>query len=375
MLTRNALAALSDSLRDQMVLSVFLDGRTSDPAARTAWRSTLAANLRALRDSAAAEKPRELAQLDDSLALLERHLAPIQGALSAPGYVAFVTPDRVVLAETVPVAMPNVAVWELGPWISPYLRVQKELRAVVLAVVDARSARSYRYALGALTPVEHFHAHASPDQPTHMGGAPRQSFHTGTRGATTTDATQRAHQQGTQRMVRELIEHITSVASADEWIVIGGMATRAGLVLTMLPAAARHRAVVAAGLSPMTAPSALRRAARDWGRRLRQRLDLEYVESAIAHAAERGRGSVGEDATRAALQIDDVHMLLTSMRFMHDRPRVAEELTRLALAGGATVEVVTGVAADRLDRAGGIAAILRYVAPATSAMAMAGVMG
>ena len=55
-------------------------------------------------------------------------------------------------------------------------------------------------------------------------------------------------------------------------------------------------------------------------------------------------------------------MLLLSTRFTIDEPRGAEELTRLALAEGATVEIVSGAGADRLDRIGGVAATLRFVA-------------
>ena len=365
MLTRDALASLSDSLGEQQVLSVYIDGRTTDPATRVAWRSTLGANLAALGAKIREGARDDRRAFDRCRALLEQQLAPIAGALSAPGFVAFVTADHVVLAESLPVAMPDVAEWGFGPWISPYLRAQKELRPVVLAIVDARSARSYRYALGDLSPLEHFHAYVQTDEPTHMGSLSRQGFHTGTRGATTADAVERARQHGTERMLHEVVEHLASVASGDEWIVIGGMPMRAALLLTMLPPTARERAVVATGLSAVTAASALRRVARERARQLRQRQDRAIVDTAIARAAERARGSVGEDATRAALKLNDVHALLISTAFMNDHPDVAEELARLALAEGSTIEVVSPPAADRLNRAGGIAAILRYVVPVT----------
>ena len=366
MVTRDALASLSDSLREQQVLSVYIDGRSTDPATRVAWRSTLGANLTALGAKIREGAPGDRRAFDRSRALLEQQLAPIAGALSAPGFVAFVTADRIVLAESLPVAMPDVAEWKRGPWISPYLRAQKELRPVVLAIVDARSARSYRYALGALTPLETFHAYVQTDEPIHMGSASRQGFHTGTRGATATDAIERARHHGTERMLRELVEHLASVAGGDEWIVIGGMPMRARLLLTMLAPAARERAVVATGLSAVTAASTLRRVAREQARRLRQRQDRAIVDRAIAHAAERSRGSVGEDATRAALKLNDVHALLVSTEFMNDHPDVAEEFARLALAERSTIEVVSPPAADRLNLAGGVAAILRYVVPVTT---------
>ena len=366
MLTREALAELSDSLRERRVLSIYLDGRVTDPATRLAWRTLLARSLSALRAKTAEEDPEERSDLDRCVASLEQQLTSVDGALSTPGFVGFITTDGVALAESLPVAMPNVARWQRGPWISPYLRAQKELRPLILAVVDARMARSYRYALGVLSPLERFHAHVQADQPSHMGSPPRSSFHTGTRGAAAADAIARARQHGTQRMLHELIDHLTEAAAADEWIVIGGMAARAGLVLTMLPQQLRARADVATGLTPATPASALRRVARDQARRLRQRLDREIVETTITQAAEHGRGTVGEEATRATLTLGGAHTLLLSTRFMNDRPDAAEELARAALAADSASEVVSPPAADRLDRVGGVAAKLRYVVPAVA---------
>lgn len=364
MLRREILAELTDSLRERRVLSIYLDGGVTDPAKRLAWRAVLARSVSALRIKTSEEAPEERSDLDCCIDLLERQLTSVEGALTTPGFVAFVTTDGVALAESLPVAMPNVARWQRGPWISPYLRAQKELRPLILAVVDARMARSYRYALGALSPLERFHAHVQMDQPSHMGGPPRSSFHTGTRGATTTDAIDRVRQHGTQRMLHELVDHLTDAAAADEWIVIGGMPARAGLVLTMLPPPLRARAVVATGLTPATPASALRRVAREQARRLRQRLDREVVETAITQTAEHGRGTVGEDATRAPLTLRGVHTLLLSTRFMNNRPDAAEELARAALAAGTAIEVVSPPAADRLDRVGGVAAKLRFAVPA-----------
>lgn len=362
MLARDALAALSESLEREYVLSVYLDGRMTDPAARLAWRSVLENELERLREDVRHRPSGELPALDRCMGLLQQRVAVIDGALKTPGLVAFVTEHRLELIENLPVPMPNVAVWEKGPWLSPYIRAQKELRSVVLATVDMRGARTYRYALGKLTTLEHFHAHVEVDAPAHMGSAPRQFFHQGTRGATTTDAIDRALEHGTQRMLHELVEHLTHEAPGDEWIVIGGAPMRCELVMAMLPAAVRGRATIISGLGATTSAAALRKAAADGARRLRQKLDDDIVELAVGRAAGRGRGSAGEPATRAALANSAVQMLLLSTRFTMDEPRGAEELTRLALAEGATVEIVSGAGADRLDRIGGVAATLRFVA-------------
>lgn len=364
MLARDGLTAFIRSLERENVLSVYLDGRTTDPAARLAWRSVLANQLEALKDDVRQRGARELPQLDACIALLDQHLAAKPGALRASGLAAFVTEQRIELIEELPVAMPNVAVWEKGPWVSPYIRAQKELRPVLLAMVDMRGARTYRYALGKLASLERFHAHVHVDGPSHMGAAPRQFFHPGTRGNTTTDTIDRALEHGTQRMLRELVEHMTREAPGDEWIVIGGAPMRCELLMATLPAAARRRAAIMPGVAATTSAASLRKLAAEVARRLRQRVDDEIVEEAIGRAAGRGRGSAGEAATSTALANNAVHMLLLSNRFTIEKARRTESLARLALAEGAIVEIVSGSGADRLDRIGGVAATLRFVASA-----------
>jgi release factor family 10 len=366
MLTREALTSLLQSLEGRHVLSVYIDGRAPDPAGRRGWRAGLTKSLTALRHTLANGKPAELAEFDRCEARLRTLVDPKPGALRAQGWVAFVTEDTVALAEDLPVAMPNVARWTMGPWVSPYIRAQKELRAVILAVVDARSARTFRYAEGALTPLIRIHAHARIDEPSHMGAAPRASFHTGTRGATASEVVERSRQEATHHMLRELVDHILQLAASDSWILIGGMPNTADLAMAMLPQNVHARTGRVARLNQLTPPAELRRAASAGARKLRRALDDQIVDAVISQASGHGRGAIGESATRHALWSDAVHVLLLTTRFLAERPDATEEMTRRALASGASVEIVAGEAADRLDNAGGIGGALRFHAAAES---------
>ncbi|HET9728437.1 MAG TPA: hypothetical protein VFR41_03400, partial [Acidimicrobiia bacterium] len=274
-----------------------------------------------------------------------------------------VTTEGVVYSEHLPVAMPNAVHWTRGAWVSPYLRAQKELRPVLLAVVDARSARVYQYALGTLTPVESFHAHAHVDAPAHMGNAPRQHFHPGTRGMTGTDAADRARREGTERMLRELMERLTQLATGDAGVLIGGMPAATREAMLMLPDELGGRVALAPGLSRITPPSSLRRAAASGAAKLRRERDASIVTTAIGRASENGRGTTGELDVRDALALGGVHMLLLSLDFTERHPEAAEEMARLALGQQAVVEIVSGDAADPLDGVGGTAALLRYATP------------
>lgn len=360
MLTRDAFVSLNQSLEGRHVLSVYLDGRAPDPAARRAWRAALTKSLTALRHTLAHRSAAELAEFDQCETRLRALVEPIEGALRAQGWVAFVSTDGVALAEDLPVAMPNVTRWTVGPWVSPYMRAQKELRPVVLAVVDVRSARVFRYAEGVLTPLNRMHAHARIDEPSHMGAAPRPSFHTGTRGATATSAVERARHEGTYHMLRELVDHLVQLASTDGWILIGGTPNTAELAIAMLPQHVQARTGRVARLNQLTSTAELRRVASAGARKLRRALDDRIVDAVIARAAGQGRGAVGEAETRRALSCDAVHMLLLSTRFLAERPEVTEEMTRQALASAASVEIVAGDAGDRLDAVGGVGGPLRF---------------
>ena len=362
MLTREELIVLQRSLEQRQVLSVYLDGRVTDPASRNAWRAWLSTELESLRNGVSGDAA-ALRDFDDCAERVGAAVADTTGALRSQGWVAFAVPDRIVLAEHVPVPMPNAVRWTQGAWLSPYLRAQKELRPVLVVVVDARSARIFHYALGVLTPVDSLHAHARVPEPAHMGSAPRQHFHPGTRGVTGTDAAERARRDGTERMVRELNERISQLANNDAWVLVGGMPSAARAALAALPDELRSRAIFASGLSRVTPASSIRRAAATGAAKIRRDVDENIVNTAIGRAGENGRGTVGTLETRSALALDSVHMLLLSLSFMEQNADAAEEMTRLALAQHASIEIVSGEAAARLDAIGGTAALLRFPTP------------
>jgi hypothetical protein len=320
--------------------------------------------MTALRQTLADRNSAELAEFDQCETRLLALVDPIEGALRADGWVAFATKDGVALEEDLPVAMPNVARWTVGPWVSPYMRAQKELRPVILAVVDVRSARVFRYAEGVLTSLNRMHAHARIDEPSHMGAAPRLSFHTGTRGATASSAVERSRHEATHHMLRDLVDQLVQLASTEGWILIGGMSNTVELAMAMIPPHVQARAGRVERLNQRTSPAELRRAASAGARQLRRTLDERIVDAVIGQAAGHGRGAIGESATRLALSSDAVSTLLVSTRFLAEHPDVAEETTRRALASGALVEIVSGDAGDRLDAIGGIGGALRFHATA-----------
>ena len=360
MLTGPALLALQRSLRDEHVLSVYIDGTEPNVAERERWRLDLSHSLRDLRAALDGSSHEEREAFDRCVARLERELAAFSGAVGAPGWVTFISATAVHLAETVPVPTPTRAVWATGAIIAPYLRVLKEARPAITLVVDARKGRIFRYHAGELTPMKTVHAHASVESPSHMGNAPRTGFHAGVHGVTGRDAAQRSLLAGTRRMTRELAHDAASLAGPDGWILVGGIPEVASHVAGIIARLAPHRTRVLEGLDVHAPDSAVAIATRQGASALRDAADLAIIDEIIEHANGGTRAALGSVSIRRALSEKRVRELYLTHRYLEDQPVDAEAAVRLALAQGAQVEEVARAAAERLDQLGGIAARLRY---------------
>src|SRR5262245_42088520 len=134
MLTHEGLADLERSLRDTHVLSVYVDGRITDPAVRRGWRVQLDRRLRDLRNWLAESPREERDQLERAIALLEEELEPLGDSISATGWAAFISRAGVKYAEPLPVPMPTMAAWSVGICAAPYVRALKQHRPVIIAV-------------------------------------------------------------------------------------------------------------------------------------------------------------------------------------------------------------------------------------------------
>ena len=222
MFTHAQLVTLYRSLRETRVLSVYIDGSATDPAAPRPWRVPLDHALKDLRVWLADSSHDERETFERCVGVLEQELAGFTASVGAPGWVAFISADESCVAHQLPVPVPTLAVWSTGPCLAPYMRVLKETRPVIFTMADARKAEVYRYWLGKLTHVETVRAHHVVESPSHMGASPRQGFHTGTRGETGHDAAQRALLEGRDRMLAEAAHRIAELAGEDAWILLGG---------------------------------------------------------------------------------------------------------------------------------------------------------
>jgi hypothetical protein len=257
----------------------------------------------------------------------------------------------------------TLALWRDGPVIAPYLRAQKQLRPVLVALVESGGARLYRYALGTLETVEELKAPAvdasREGRPT--APSPRGVSAAAPRGAVGSDDADRRTLAAFSRLVSSLRERLGQLGGDESWVLIGGTpewARRAGEALSGQFAG---RVLVSPTLDHHASNSEIIAAAQQAASDLRAAHGLALVDQLIEHAHGHARAAADVPAIQRAVRENAVDLLLVTPRFVGAHEREVEDFVRATIAGGGDVEVPSGAAAERLDRAaGGIAARLRF---------------
>ncbi|HEX6535251.1 MAG TPA: hypothetical protein VF041_11670 [Gemmatimonadaceae bacterium] len=359
--TGRDIVSLEDTLRRERVLSVYVDGCTSDPAARARWRTELEMAVDDVRRSLRDATHEERSAFEDAARALAERLATVRGAIGTPGWVAFATADGIQYAADLPVSVPLRVEWGTGITFAPALHALRENRPAIVAIVDARSARLYRYRDAQVEKVETLRAHAHIEPPLHMGAPPRGGFHTGTRGRTGTDAAERELRTGRARLVRDVAARIARVSEPDGWILLGGTPVARSEALAALPERVSRRARIVPELHSRATLAEITDAAAAAITALRRGEELADVRAVFDRAASNGHGALGFARTRAALAAGAVQRVFLTQRFLEQHPAEAEALVRSGLDERASVEIVSGEGAELLDaRAGGIGAALRF---------------
>jgi hypothetical protein len=368
MLTHSELVSLSHLLRDEKVLSVYIDGAVTDPGRRRVWLVELDRELRTIRRSLDGAPHDEREAFAECVTVLDEQLALLNGStVRAPGWVAFIAGGVVHSATTVHAPTPTLARWETGIHLTPYVRALKQSRPVVVVVSDARTARVYRYQFGALSHEDTIRASVVTEPPSHMGNPPRPGFHGGTRGSTGEESAQRSQLAATERMMAEVAPRVLALAGSDGWIVVGGTARAAAQVARAVEPRARGRLLLHESLDAHASEAAVEAVARASASTLRDTADLGSVAEMIA-VAHHARAALGKDATRYALEQACVRELYLTERFAREHDALAEQAVRSAFSQGASVDVVAREVAAQLDAQGGIGAWLRYVPPGPGAI-------
>ena len=359
MLTMTEVRTLVRELSSKKVLSVYLDTQVTDPAMRNAWRHSLTAALRA---AAATLHGDDHAEFTRATARLESTVLPGSGTWGAPGWMALATEDGVQFANELPMRTPTMAVWREGPVIAPYLRVMKQHHPVIVALVDSHSARLLRYVWGKLDAVAHV---IVPTEAANSAASSRRELRgraiAAPRSATGTELAARRRRSAFDHLRAIVVERLTELSADGSWILIGGTPVWSRIAGASLPEHLAKRTYVSTSLSFDASMERIATAARHAGSALRSTRALMMLETMLDHAGAEGRAVRGIPATQRALRSGAIDLLMLSPAFLFTDANEAESSVQAALKQGSRVEVLSGEAADLLDReAGGIAGQLRY---------------
>ncbi|MEO7216966.1 MAG: hypothetical protein ABI026_02135 [Gemmatimonadaceae bacterium] len=360
-MTPDELQKLQRELADTKVLSVYLDTGATDPAMREAWRPALHNAIREARTHI--EDEGERAEFDRAAEFLREPEPSPGGTWGSHGWVAFAAADGPRYVGDLPVTPGTHATWRNGPVVSPYLRALKQLRPVLVALVESGSARLFRYAVGKLESIEELTA---PGIDTERSGRPSIPSIQGTsapapRGTTGSDAVSRRRRDAFERLTTSLGERLQQLGHGDSWILIGGTREWAMLAGDALGRQFAQRMLVSTTLAHDASETEISDAAKHAASELRATQGLMLVDQLVEQGGAHARAAVGIPATQRALRENAVDTLLVTPKFIGSHEREVEDFVRASMAIGADVEVPSGKAAEQLDKiADGIAARLRF---------------
>lgn len=231
----------------------------------------------------------------------------------------------------------------------------------VVTLIDAHFAIVDRCADGTLTRLRSVHAARPHGASDHMGDAPRQSYHSGTRGETAGEAAQRARRAARRRFISEVAPIVAAAAAPTEWIVLGGNRLFAGALQQSLAKSHARAAIVADDLHrALPADTIAARVAAAVDAHLAAQ-DVAAVLTLLERTGAHTTGVVGPIASLDAAEHGAVDVVLMSPRYREQHPEDAARLVSATTARGGRVETIADRAAGILDaRAGGVGALLRF---------------
>ena len=338
-------------------LSLFLmvdAARLENHAATPGWRIWLKNALRELH----VEHPND-ATFDALVKRAEERLDSHGG--HAKGLALFVTPSGEQVFD-LPVPLLENAVSYGRPSLAPLLWAIDEYERTLILVVDQEHARFISgYMGGASREGMHNNDFAAYDfrEKTQMptghnrggriaGGSNRDAF-----AATEGDHRRRFFQEVAVQ-ARQLMEE-----NKVDRLFIGGSEEAAHAVKKEMHDEVAKKVVAVLSIPQHLDDAAVVRLVGPVAVEVERQREVELVDEVINFAKSGSRGALGHAAVAACLERQQVELLVLPWP-MQD-PELRDRLPREALLTGATIELVSGAAAERLNAEGGVGARLRYV--------------
>lgn len=359
MLNFAELVALDGDLQNTPALTLYLDGRSDNPAWRTAWRRALKQEESRLRHALIDASHAEREAFARAVEALEAHLAHRRGALDAPGWLGVVADGVVRLDASLDGATPTYGHWGHGVALAPFLCVPGGDHSAWVVIVDSRAARIFRCDATGVHRVDTVRTVVHAESDDAMGAPHGAKPHQGTRGGVGRDAAERERREARSHMLRTLAAHLRRLVPEGP-VFVGGTPQLVGEAAGAIEAAGLTSVVEAPALGARARVSEIARAVREGLLVLRYAADEMLVDDVVRRFAADDLGATGAAVCGRALDDHAVKALVLSDTFVRSQPDVAEVFVRAALAQHAAVHVVSGDAAQRLEEASGVGVLLRF---------------
>lgn len=367
------LHALQDSPPPGPVLSIYLD---TAPTRVMAGGHLLAlrAGVKRLRAAEAGTSPEVGKAFEEIVARIERYLTQTE-RFDHPAWACFASSDhRFFYATPLPHTVADEVIWSEKPAIAPLEQALDEHERVAVVLFDSEQTRLYTMYLGEIEHVATFSDHVP--QKHHGGGwlALEEGRHARHR-----EVSLLRHAERTiVEVLRELRVH-----PFDRLIIAGPDEPRSFLI-HHLPAVLSHRLAGVTKIELFATQDEVRRLAQVIAEQAERDAELAEVDQLI-NAATTRRTTLGVESVLAALADLSVQRLLIASDFAATGAKCArcerlslggrcpicggemmpledlrEEIIASARAGGASVEMVSGEANERLMAVGNLGAWTRF---------------
>jgi len=352
------LVALDAELRDTPTLTLYLDGRSENPAWRTAWRRLLRQEEARLRTQLADATPDERQAFARNVEAIEQHLSHRRGGLEASGWLGVAANGQLRLDLPLAGVTTTIGAWRRGVALAPFLSAAGagDGRAWVV-IVDSRAARVFHCDAAGVRRVDAVRTMAH--YPHGAGETNRSAPHLASRGGIGREAAERKRREARARMLRELAAHVRTLSPALP-VFVGGTPQLLTEALAALEREGVARAIEAPVMGARARVSEITRAVRDGLAAVRHAAEQDLVLELLRRNSTNGLAAAGATATGRALDERAVQTLVLSAFFVALQPEVAEVFVRAALAQEAGVEIVSGDAARELEESGGAGVLLRF---------------
>ena len=268
--------------------------------------------------------------------------------------------------------------WRRGAFLRPVVEAMDEHERYAVVLTDNNRARLFTVQMGELT--EHEDLFSDTSQRTRSVGADQM----------------RAQKRHDQRHQEEVASHAKRVIDAlhdlvlrapFDRLIVGGTPKAAGQLVRLLPTRLRGKLVDTVSVRVGGSQKEILNKILEVQQRMERGREIEIVDGVLAELHDRGKAVAGFAAVLDAVNQGRVWTLVYGKGFtakagecgecsaysphangpcvycgedVHPLPQRVDRLSQSVLEMGGRVEVVDGEAKKKLEKPGGIAAILRY---------------